>query len=334
MEALPALRAALLAWYRAERRRLPWREFPSVYATVVSEFMLQQTQVDTMLPYFERWMALWPSFEALAQASPEAVLHTWQGLGYYSRARNLLKLAQAVVQLGAIPGDPQQWRQFPGVGAYTAAAIMSIALNFPIACVDGNIVRIATRLTGDHRCYKDSGSAARALDGFCQELLNRENPGDHNQALMELGATVCRKSKPLCGLCPLRPFCKASQSGTPELFPHFEPKRFTSIQLERFFCHKNDALLLFRHGLEARRLAGFYELPLVEALQTPKGALLYLGKRSISTQRFEEAIYAPKTIEAVADTTAEPLFWVPIEHLGALTLTGPHRRWIQALLRS
>ena len=151
--------AALLAWYRDNARVLPWREAPSLYKTVVSEFMLQQTQVKTVLPYFARWMEALPGFSELAAAPEERVLRLWEGLGYYSRARNLQRLAQAIVARGGPPVAAEEWRELPGVGPYTSAAITSIALGAPEACVDGNVVRILARLTADATGHRDSASA-------------------------------------------------------------------------------------------------------------------------------------------------------------------------------
>eukprot|EP01034_Spumella_vulgaris_P018705 gene18705-23917_t len=149
--ALAARRAefsvALLDWYRLNARRLPWRDAPSLYKTVTSEFMLQQTQVKTVLPYFARWHAALPDFAALAAAPESQVLKLWEGLGYYSRARNLHRLGKAVAALPAPPRTPAKWQELPGVGPYTAAAITSISFNAPVACVDGNVVRILARLT-------------------------------------------------------------------------------------------------------------------------------------------------------------------------------------------
>lgn len=326
-----ALRQALLGWYHQARRRLPWRETPSLYATVLSEFMLQQTQVNTALPYFEAWLQRWPSFEALAHASEEDVLQAWQGLGYYSRARNLLKLAKAVATWEGVPTDAQSWKALPGVGDYTAAAITSIALGTPEACVDGNVVRIVTRLEADGTLYKDSGRAAKALKERCQALLDPDHPGDFNQAMMELGATVCRKQKPLCLLCPLKPYCKALAQGTPEAYPRLEPKVTTVHKVERLWCLHAGRLLLHQHAPDARRLAGFYELPLASMLATPRGPHLYTGKRGISNQRFEEAIYAA---HAPRGTIEPPLHWVHLEALEGLPVSGPHRKWIQQLLEA
>src|SRR3984957_8337526 len=152
---------ALIGWYRREARRLPWRDHPSLYKTVVSEFMVQQTQVSTVLPYFGRWLAALPDFAALAAAPEAGVLKLWEGLGYYSRARNLQRLAQALAARPEIPRGAEAWQGLPGVGPYTAAAVTSIAFGASAACVDGNVVRILARLTADGREFRDSATAAR-----------------------------------------------------------------------------------------------------------------------------------------------------------------------------
>ena len=148
-------RHALLSWYRANARALPWRQTPSLYKTVVSEFMLQQTQVKTVLPYFARWLDALPDFAELAAAPEARVLKLWEGLGYYSRARNLHHLAKAIVARPAMPRTPGEWRELPGVGPYTAAAITSISFGEGAACVDGNVVRILARLTADATEFRD-----------------------------------------------------------------------------------------------------------------------------------------------------------------------------------
>jgi len=183
--AAPALRQALLGWYRAQARPLPWRTAPSVYGTVVSEFMLQQTQVKTVLPYFARWMAELPDFAALAAAPEARVLKLWEGLGYYARARNLHRRARVVAARPAPPRRLEDWAELPGIGPYTAAAIASIAFGAATACVDGNVVRILARLTADAREFPDSATAARAFAPLAARLIaGAESPGDHNQAMM------------------------------------------------------------------------------------------------------------------------------------------------------
>jgi A/G-specific adenine glycosylase len=167
--------SALLDWYRRQARRLPWREQPSLYRTVVSEFMLQQTQVKTVLPYFARWMAALPDFAALAAAPESQVLKLWEGLGYYTRARNLHRLAQILVARPEPPRTPEAWRELPGIGPYTAAAITSISFGAPAACVDGNVVRILARLTADGTRFRDGTAAAKQFAPLAAALLPARN---------------------------------------------------------------------------------------------------------------------------------------------------------------
>ncbi|HBR93576.1 MAG TPA: A/G-specific adenine glycosylase, partial [Opitutae bacterium] len=176
-------RHALAQWYATAQRPLPWRTQPSLYRTVVSELMAQQTQIKTMLPYFERWMRRFPDFAALAEAPAEDVLKHWEGLGYYSRARNLHKLAKEYVALEPKPRSREDWQQLPGIGPYTSAAISSIALGEPAAVVDGNVVRILARLTDDARVFKNNGEAVKAFTPTAEAVLDQGNAGEHNQAM-------------------------------------------------------------------------------------------------------------------------------------------------------
>ncbi len=329
-----AFRSALLAWYDTHRRRLPWREKPEVYKTVVSEFMLQQTQVKTVLPYFARWMEALPDFAALAAAPADRVLKLWEGLGYYSRARNLHRLAQAVVALPAPPRTPVEWRELPGVGPYTAAAIASIAFGEPAACVDGNVVRILARLTADATPHRDSASASKAFAPLADELVDRNRPGDYNQAVMELGATVCHRQSPLCTVCPVLDFCAARRQGDPEAYPRLAPKQIERKTVHRAWCLHEGRLLLHRAEAGARRLAGLHELPPAEALGIDPAAFaereaLARRTRGITRYAITEHIHAVAAPPRLADPG---LVWVPVNEVDRLTLSGPHRRWVKELL--
>ena len=346
-DALPAFRAALLGWYHENRRRLPWREEPSLYKTVVSEFMLQQTQVKTMLPYFARWLAALPDFAALAAADEARVVKLWEGLGYYTRARNLHKLARALVALPEPPRTPEAWIELPGIGPYTAAAITSISFGAPAAVVDGNVVRILARLTADATAWRDSASAGKALAPLAARVLNPAEPGDHNQAMMELGATVCTKHNPLCTVCPVREFCAGVRSGEPESFPRLAAKVIEARTVVRAWCRRasDRALLLHRIDPGARRLAGQHELPSAEhlglapeALAAAAGAPLAVKKRGITRFAFTEPIHAlPEAAASVpsagrAANDSGQLVWVPEAELEHLLMSGPHRRWVRELL--
>ncbi len=327
-------REALLAWYGRAARPLPWRDKPSVYKTVVSEFMLQQTQVKTVLPYFARWLAELPDFATLAATPEERVLKLWEGLGYYSRARNLHRLAKQVSAAPTPPRTPEDWQELPGVGPYTAAAITSISFNAPAACVDGNVVRILARLTGDPTEYRDSATAAKAFTPLAHALLNTRRSGDHNQAMMELGATVCVRQNPLCAECPVRRLCAAATAGTPDLFPRLAPKRIEQRLVHRVWCVRDGRLLLHRAHASARRFANIHELPLAEHIgfdpaKSSDRAPLATKRRAITRFQITETIHA-----APAPRSKLPgeLLWVPLDEIDSVTLSGPHRRWIDEIV--
>jgi len=332
----PEFQQALHHWYRLHRRRLPWRERPSLYRTVVSEFMLQQTQVATVLPYFDRWMRALPDFAALAAAPESRVLKLWEGLGYYSRARRLQLLARVLAARPKPPRTTAEWQELPGVGPYTAAAIASIAGGEPAACVDGNVVRLLARLTGETRRFRDGSDAARHFAPLAAELIAGADPGDHNQAMMELGATVCRRRNPRCEACPVAKFCAGRRSGRPELLPRLAPKPTEKRTVDRAWCLHRGRLLLQRTDARARRLAGLYELPELAAVasKTAITTLLSTKHRTITRFAITEKIHRVEAGATVRRLVVkdQSLKWVPLTGLGTVTLSGPHRKWIGQIL--
>lgn len=330
----------LHVWYRKYHRKLPWRTEPSLYKTVVSEFMLQQTQVDTVLPYFEQWMKVFPNFTVLAGAQEEAVLKAWEGLGYYSRARNLHKLAKEIISREQIPKHPKEWIEFPGVGPYTAAAITSIGFSYPSAVVDGNVIRILTRLSANETEFKDNSAAVKALTGFANALLNTEDPNTHNQAVMELGARVCTRANPLCTTCPVVNFCFSAKLGIAEKLPRLGSKKIEQVKVDRIWIMHEGSLLLQKISSDAKRLANIYELPKVceNLKKLIEGKAFAVKKRGISNQRIEESIYrgamsTEVTIEQILELieNCKDLEWVAVKKLASVTLSGPHRRWINEI---
>ncbi|HKK94428.1 MAG TPA: A/G-specific adenine glycosylase [Longimicrobiales bacterium] len=213
------LRTALLDFFDARARPLPWRDTDDPYAIWVSEIMLQQTRVETVIPYWERWMARYPDVEALATADESEVLKAWEGLGYYSRARNLREGAAVVRDRfgGEVPATVDELREVPGIGPYTAGAVASIAFGVATPAVDGNVRRVLARL------FDEPNPTAAWLRDRASELVDPDRPGDFNQALMELGATVCTPSSPNCAGCPVAPMCAALSAGTVDERP--APKR-------------------------------------------------------------------------------------------------------------
>jgi A/G-specific adenine glycosylase len=214
------LRAAILRWYLVHRRDLPWRRTRDPYAIWVSEIMLQQTRVETVVPYYERFLGRFPTVAALAGAREPDVLAAWSGLGYYTRARNLKSAAALLVRErgGVVPRDPEGLRALPGVGAYTAAAIASVAFGAPAAAVDGNVIRVLARIRG-LTGRRDAPALRREVTRIAEELARGPRPRDWTQALMELGATVCLPRAPRCDGCPAARRCAARASGRPERFP-------------------------------------------------------------------------------------------------------------------
>lgn len=342
ISAKSAFQDALLAWYRVHQRKLPWRTAPSLYKTVVSEFMLQQTQVKTVLPYLERWLRVFPDFATLAVASEDQVVKNWEGLGYYTRARNLHKLAKALAALPAPPRTREAWLELPGIGPYTSAAITSISFGAQAAVVDGNVVRILTRLTGDATPFRDSASASKALAPLADAMLNHAEPGDHNQAMMELGATVCHRQNPLCTVCPVLSFCAAGRRGEPEGYPRLAAKVIEQRAVARVWCVRDGKLLLHRTAGDARRLANMHELPAAEHLGLAADApaftssnLLAKKKRGITRFAITESIHRVSVDSLPRDALKLPgLVWAGIDEVDTLTLSGPHRRWVAELLAS
>ena len=250
------LSAQLLDWYDAHARAMPWRTPPTgrkagarpdPYAVWLSEIMLQQTTVASVTAYFQRFMQRWPNVRALAEAEDEAVMAEWAGLGYYARARNLLKCARLVVEThgGAFPADHAALRALPGIGPYTAAAIGAIAFDLPLTVVDGNVERVMARLHNDPAPLP---KAKKTLTAYASALTPEDRPGDYAQAVMDLGATICTPKSPACGICPWREPCRARKAGTAPELPRKSPKipKPTRHGLAYLACRSDGAWLLER----------------------------------------------------------------------------------------
>ena len=239
---------ALLAWYRTNRRRLPWREKPEPYRVWVSEIMLQQTRVETVIPYFERFLERFPTVETLAAASEEEVLTLWSGLGYYRRARSLLKGAKTVLEShgGAFPRSYEAALEIPGIGPYTAAAILSIAYGEPYPVLDGNVERVLARIL---RLKENPRQAAvkKRLREIAGSWMPHDQASSFNQAMMELGALVCTPVSPDCPRCPVSKACQGAEHGDAEKFPRLPKKRKTiAVELEAGILRRGDRFLLER----------------------------------------------------------------------------------------
>jgi A/G-specific adenine glycosylase len=273
------LRRKLLQWFRFYKRDLPWRRSRDPYAIWVSEIMLQQTRVAAVLERYLRFMQCFPNVEALAAAPLDDVLAVWSGLGYYRRARMMHEAVRQVVSErgGALPQSAGEWRSLPGVGRYTAAAIASIAFDEPVAVVDGNVERVLTRLVGHPMAGKRAWTAAN-------ELLSRSTPGEFNQAMMELGATVCTPKSPACLMCPVREFC--ATRGEHATAP--QPARFKR-EVHYSLVQRRGKVALVQRGKNESLMAGMWELPTAHVNGEPP--LLTL-KHAITNTDYTVCVYA------------------------------------------
>jgi A/G-specific adenine glycosylase len=262
----PAVSRLLLAWYRAGHRDLPWRRVSDPYRIWVSEVMLQQTRAQAAIPYYQRFIERFPTIGTLASAGEEEVLTLWSGLGYYARARNLLRAARQVVAAGEFPRDYDGIRALPGVGGSTAAAISSMAFGLPCAVLDGNVLRVVARVENDAADIASPRTRER-FGAVAQGWLDPRHPGLFNQALMELGATVCLPGKPRCRVCPVCSLCRARVSGTvlelPVKLRKTEPVRIAGALL---LVRNGRRILLRQREAGARRMPGFWDLPAPEDL--------------------------------------------------------------------
>lgn len=258
----------LLRWYDIAKRDLPWRENHDPYRIWVSEIMLQQTRVEAVKSYFARWMSKFPTVAALAAASEEDVLQAWQGLGYYSRARNLHQAAREVAARygGQVPAALEAIKALPGVGEYTAGAIASIAYNRCVSAIDGNVLRIYSRL---YHIGEDvmQGAVKRRIKQLVEQDMDCQRPGDFNQALMDLGSAICIPQTPRCKECPLAMLCQALAAGESSLLPVRRPKRPPKlVRLAAAVIQHENAVLLHQRSKRGL-LAGMWEFPTVEADQ-------------------------------------------------------------------
>jgi len=310
------LGARLLVWYDRDRRDLPWRslpgERPDPYAVWLSEIMLQQTTVAAVKPYYAKFLARWPTVEALAAAEDSDVMTAWAGLGYYARARNLLKCARVVTEEhgGQFPKTEDGLRALPGVGAYTAAAIAAICFGHRAVVVDGNVERVMARLFAVEQPLPAAKPALRTL---ADALTPADRAGDHAQAVMDLGATLCSPRSPACGLCPWRDSCQGRRAGLAETLPMKTPKaERPTRRAVMFWIQRKDGALLLRQRPASGLLGGMMELP-----SSPW-----------------EAIPLPDPAEAVAASAPLPfLEWKALPGLVTHTFTHFHLELLIVMAR-
>lgn len=344
---------SLLAWYDAHRRDLPWR--PPIgkrglgipYGVLVSEFMLQQTQVATVIPYFLRFMAAYPTVQALAAAEEHDVLRLWQGLGYYSRARNLLASARKIAGDfdGEMPRSPDELRALPGVGRYTAGAIASIAFDCRTPILDGNVARVLMRLEKIVAGPREPQTLER-LWQIAGQILPRRRCGEFNSALMELGATICTPRQPKCAVCPLRRVCQAAAAGIQNEIPPPRPSRPSPLMKRWTVCVQRNGRYLIERRPPRGRWAGLWQFPTIEANGVAPSSetigpqiglrianLTQLGeiRHALTHRRYEFTAFSAIGKSDCREPTRR---WIRLEELKNFALSRPQIRIAEMLGRA
>lgn len=284
----------LLAWYKGHARVLPWREEPTPYRVWVSEIMLQQTRVEAVKPYFERFTKELPEVSSLAECDEERLLKLWEGLGYYNRVRNMQIAAKSVMEKydGNLPADYEELLKLKGIGHYTAGAIASIAYGIPVPAVDGNVLRVITRVSGDDSDIMKQ-SVKNAMEQALSEIMPKEEAGAFNQALMELGATVCLPNgEPKCSDCPWQDFCVARKENIWQELPVKTKPKPRKIEKKTVFIIRDGEKIVLQKRPKKGLLAGLYEFPNVEGHLSEKEALQYVKDKNlipVHIERLEDA---------------------------------------------
>jgi A/G-specific adenine glycosylase len=315
-----AFRKSLFQWFRHNGRDLPWRKTRDPYAILLSEFMLQQTQVATVTPYYNKWLRRFPDFASMARASQNNVLHSWQGLGYYNRARNLHATAKIVQDRhrGSLPGDIAAIRKLPGVGRYIANAVATFAFNQPVPIIEANSARVLARLF-DMRASIDSAIGREKLWENAAQLVPRHNAARFNSALVDLGALVCLPNKPKCSICPVKNFCRAKN---PEALPIKKSKPRTKRLIERHAFVVNKGKILLEQS--STRWRGMWILPRLKT-RAP-GQLLHRSTFSFTHHRIGLFVYRRQAPRRVAP---KQRWFEAIDHVA---MPSPHRRAAQTLI--
>lgn len=296
LNVLERIAEPLLAWYDKGHRELPWRKDKNPYRIWVSEIMLQQTRVEAVIPYFTRFMEVFPDVTALATADDDLLLKNWEGLGYYSRARNLKKAAGVIMEKydGRMPNTWEALQALPGIGSYTAGAIASIAFNEAVPAVDGNVLRVLSRLRMDDE-FITQMSVKKRVEKELLTVMPKDRPGDFNQALMELGATVCiPNGEPKCGECPWNELCLARANGCMGDYPKKEKKKGRKIEPKTVLILKHKEDVAIHKRPDKGLLAGLYELPNLEGHLSEEeviGRLKDKGLLPIRIERLPDAVH-------------------------------------------
>ena len=322
---------ALLAWYDREKRELPWRGTQDPYRVWLSEIMLQQTRAEAVAPRYEAFLTRFPTVAALAAADEEAVLKAWEGMGYYSRARNLRRAAMEVVRRGGFPRSAKEWQKLPGVGAYTAAAVASIAFHEAAPALDGNQARVLSRLLA----FEGTVDTPQRLRAQAEALIDRERPGDYNQALMDLGSGVCTPRAPKCGLCPVAAFCAARAGGDAESYPHLPPPiARREVEVTVVLAYLGGRVLVRRRPSKGL-LAGLWEFPNFSegTLEDTLPGARATGELAYSRHVFTHLVWNMRGLRAEAEALPEGMRAVDADELRALPFPTALRVYRQIAMR-
>ncbi len=287
--ALKSIPKPLLTWYDEKRRILPWREEPTPYRVWVSEIMLQQTRVEAVKPYYERFMKTLPDVPALAQAQEEVLLKLWEGLGYYNRVRNLQKAAKVLCETygGKMPADYDALLSLPGIGSYTAGAIASIAFGIPKPAVDGNVLRVLARVRADDRCISEE-KVKLAVSAELEQAMPKNRPGDFNQAMMEIGALTCTPNgAPHCDACPLQSLCKAHAMGKELDYPIKAAKKARQVEDKTVLILRDEGRIALRKRPAKGLLASMYEFPCLPGKVSSDEVLRFLSENGLKVLRIQ-----------------------------------------------
>lgn len=330
LEAPEAFRAALAGWFNKNGMDYPWRRTKEPYAILVSEVMLQQTQIATVLGrgYYTRFLKTFPTVSELARSEDEPLLKAWEGLGYYRRARMLRETAKAVIANhgGKFPSDPDALLALPGVGRYTSGAIRAFAFDLPSAVVDGNVSRVLSRIM-DYREAVDESAGIKRMWEWAEALADPDHPRVYNSAIMELGQKICRPGVPDCLSCPVAEFCKTT---TPEKLPAKKPKVKVTEVDEYALWVRDAAGRLLMHREEGKRRQGLWKLPTRPAEEISHLPALFLHRYTITRYRVTLSV-RDGSKDSGSLTAREGEVWMPMEEVLALAMPSPFRHVIEGL---
>jgi A/G-specific adenine glycosylase len=303
--------------------------------------MLQQTKINIVIPYFNRWIKKFPNYKYVAQSKNNTVLKYWEGLGYYSRAINLRKVCKILTKRSSIPKSWIDWIKFPGIGKYTASSISSIAFKEPIAVVDGNVIRVLSRLKNIKINFKNNAHAYKIIFPIAQKILNKEEPGIHNQSIMDLGFSICYHKKPNCIICPIKIYCltfqnlsllKKNKKFILNIPPIFKKNKKKNIKVNRIFLKKKNKVLLYYHNLNSKLLPGIYELPILKKPFKKEYSKIkrIIGNKILFEKIFKIEFNFPKRkiIKYIDNSIFLNCKLISFKKLRKIPISSPHKKWL------